>query len=1084
MVYDLGIIKRQRYVPPAASTLVGGTFTATYVNGVAYNTHIFTSSGILTATAAISSLEMLVVAGGGGGGSAGSASQDNRGGGGGAGGLLYSSTFTLAAASSYIITVGAGGGNATNGGNSSFSLQSVTGATSVAFNGSNYLSAASNATFAFGTGDFTVEAWVNSSVAPGANLPIAQSDALGASTNNKWWFAFAGGGLFFGTHSSGGFSVVTTTAFSAGTWYHVAVTRASGVMRLFVNGVSTAFTTSGTPSGYSLSQGGLTVGAMSTPSYWTGYISNLRIVNGTALYTATFTPSTIPLTSVTNTVLLIAPTTASTVPVDTAGGNSLTLTGSPSINTLSPFNTTYLNSIGGGAGGVGPLPGSAGGSGGGGGAYLNAGNYAGGAGTSGQGNAGGLGGTDSTTYRTGGGGGGAGAVGSPGSAGGGGGAGLPYTLAGALTYYAGGGGGGAGNGGGLGGGGAAGGGSATSNTGGGGGGNGSSTTVGGNGGSGIVIIRYLANPDSVPYDPNFKNNTLLLSNQSTVANFASDASTNTALISILGDTRPYTFNPYNHGYYSNYFNGSTDHFTVAQSAALELNTGTAFTVGWTIEAWIFPTAYAGSVGWIVSKDGAAGTSYTQYGLSVGSTGVIQGTLGTGGGASGSDSQTSYGTAVAPLNSWTHVAFVNNAQTITLYVNGAVNFTGPIRNMRSGSQALFIGYQNAQAANNRFIGYISNIRIVNTGAVYTSAFTVPTAPLTTTVSTGTVVLLTAQSSRFIDTSYIGSAITLTGTPQIAQNTPFLVPGTITRVSNSYSVFFNGSTDYLTLPTNTAMAFGTGNFTVEFWISFNSVAISPQTIFDLRPAGTNGFYPFLYLTSAQFTVVVNSAVFLQDPVNRVVNTWYHVAFVKNNNVSTLYVNGTSVASVADTNTYLIGSNRPVIGANAYTLGGTPVNGYISNLRVVTGTALYPPPLSSTVPINYLVVAGGGGGGFANGPGYGSPQGGGGGAGGLIQSTAQLAYGTVYPIIVGAGAPTIIQVAGGTVPAADGGNGNNSGGSNDGSGYRSVPTRNGTSGQQSELTTEEKVIMIAAQHAKLQQEGNPAAVLFPLCHSSFAN
>lgn len=155
---------------------------------------------------------------------------------------------------------------------------------SILFNGtSQYLSAPANTAYAFGTGDFTVESWIIQNDGSG-NRPICQSDALGSSTNDKWWFAIAGGGLFFGTHNSGGFSVVTTTSFTLGTWYHVAVTRTGGIMRLFINGVSTAYTTTGTPRGYSLSQNGMTIGAMSTPSYWPGYLSNLRVVKGLSVY--------------------------------------------------------------------------------------------------------------------------------------------------------------------------------------------------------------------------------------------------------------------------------------------------------------------------------------------------------------------------------------------------------------------------------------------------------------------------------------------------------------------------------------------------------------------------------------------------------------------------------------------------------------------------------------------------------------------------------------------------------------------------------------------------------------------------------
>ena len=229
---------------------------------------------------------------------------------------------------------------------------------SVSFNGTNqYLTAPSNAVFAFGTSNFTVEAWVNTSVAfTGVALPIAQSDAVGSSTNNKWWFGFSGTGLFFGTHSSGGFSVITTTAFSAGTWYHVAVTRASGVMNMFINGVSTAFVTTGTPSGYSLSQNGLTIGAISTPRYWNGYISNLRVVNGVAVYTGNFTVLTDPLsatqsastniaaiTGTQTSLLLNTPNSASFITDSSTNNFTVTNVGTAVASSNSPF-LMYINS--------------------------------------------------------------------------------------------------------------------------------------------------------------------------------------------------------------------------------------------------------------------------------------------------------------------------------------------------------------------------------------------------------------------------------------------------------------------------------------------------------------------------------------------------------------------------------------------------------------------------------------------------------------------------------------------------------------------------------------------------------------------
>jgi Concanavalin A-like lectin/glucanases superfamily len=174
--------------------------------------------------------------------------------------------------------------------------------TSAYFNGSSScLYAQPNTAFAFGTGDFTVEGWVYfNSVS--SNQPFCQSDAIGNSTNNKWYFLYAPASnkLLFGTHNSGGFDCTIPFSPSTGTWYYVTAVRSSGTMYLFVNGVSGTVTTTGasSPNGYNLGQGGLTVGGLSTPptnTYLNGYIQDLRLTKGVARYTATFTPPTAAL---------------------------------------------------------------------------------------------------------------------------------------------------------------------------------------------------------------------------------------------------------------------------------------------------------------------------------------------------------------------------------------------------------------------------------------------------------------------------------------------------------------------------------------------------------------------------------------------------------------------------------------------------------------------------------------------------------------------------------------------------------------------------------------------------------------------
>jgi hypothetical protein len=209
------------------------------------------------------------------------------------------------------------------------------------FGSNNYISAASNAAFAIGTGDFTVEGWVYPDSAY-----TTYNYIFAVAVNGGLVFYVTGGNLVVRTYN--GVDLLSSSTIPAlNTWTHVAATRSGTTLRIFVNGVLTASTTNST----NFPQGGALVGNDGTNvAPWLGYISNFRLVKGTAVYTTNFTPPTAPLTAITDTSLL---TCQSNRFIDNSSNNfAITRNGNVSVQRFSPFNPTasYAPSVDGGSG--------------------------------------------------------------------------------------------------------------------------------------------------------------------------------------------------------------------------------------------------------------------------------------------------------------------------------------------------------------------------------------------------------------------------------------------------------------------------------------------------------------------------------------------------------------------------------------------------------------------------------------------------------------------------------------------------------------------------------------------------------------
>jgi hypothetical protein len=171
---------------------------------------------------------------------------------------------------------------------------------SASFNGTtSKLSIPASADFAFGTGSFTIEFWIKTT--DGACDILTQTTA----SSPNWGIVITGSTLYWqsGYAAASLYSIALSSLTSnptSGSWTHVAITRngsGTGNLRFWINGVGQTAHSGNDTTNYT-GQGPIQISGPGTGyGFFTGNISNLRIVKGVAVYTGTFTVPTSPLTA-------------------------------------------------------------------------------------------------------------------------------------------------------------------------------------------------------------------------------------------------------------------------------------------------------------------------------------------------------------------------------------------------------------------------------------------------------------------------------------------------------------------------------------------------------------------------------------------------------------------------------------------------------------------------------------------------------------------------------------------------------------------------------------------------------------------
>jgi hypothetical protein len=225
------------------------------------------------------------------------------------------------------------------------------------------------------------------------------------------------------------------------------------------------------------------------------------------------------------------------------------------------------------------------------------------------------------------------------------------------------------------------------------------------------------------------------------------------------------------------------------------------------------------------------------------------------------------------------------------------------------------------------------------AVYTANFTPPTAQVT--AITNTSLLTNFTNGAIIDNAMMNDLETV-GNAQISTSVVKYGTG---------SLAFDGTGDYLQIPYSPNFQFGTGAYTIEFWI--NTTATSVWLMFNAQTD-----------TGIRLFIDASGKIQLNEQVANVDNTqtstsainngaWRHVALSRASGQGTkIFIDGVSEAQQSSANNF---SNTSTLYIGTRSSLVLFFNGYLDDLRITKGyaryTATFTPPtsaLSDTGPI----------------------------------------------------------------------------------------------------------------------------------------
>jgi hypothetical protein len=365
------------------------------------------------------------------------------------------------------------------------------------------------------------------------------------------------------------------------------------------------------------------------------------------------------------------------------------------------------------------------------------------------------------------------------------------------------------------------------------------------------------------------------------------------------------------------FDGNGDYLIVPSDASLVFGSS-----DFTIDFWYRSSAPSNSTAFMCKRSSVA--HYRSFILAISSEGKLAVIMDSG--SVGPWEINSSGPTPITANVWHHIALVRNGTSVKAYLDGSEEvsetFSG---SLSDDGAALRIG---SDADVNFLLGNMDEIRISDT-ARWTSDFSgsLPTEEYTSDANT---VLLMHVDGDVSDSDH--DIIMASSPGWDAGNYKF----------PTSSVYFDNA-DYLAIADHEDWNLGSEDFTIDFWMR---LPVLPSTQY-FGLFGQRYNFDNACSISAVYQDVGGNAIglaFNNYAVNHqfswtpTINTWYHIAWVRNGNDLYLFIDGDLKDTADVTGLTVADSGQQLTIGNLFAagLGIYPLNGWMDEFRWSKGTA----------------------------------------------------------------------------------------------------------------------------------------------------